>query len=137
MLAGLFVATLLERALVRSADRSRHLLVLVEDTRALADRVDLAELLTVGEASGVSFVLCAPNTAAYGARATEVLSRCGTLIAVSGCSGPTARLMSERIAQRGNNLGMVEIARPPFAGRIATVDSRLVGDRPFLVDLSA
>jgi hypothetical protein len=137
VLASLLTALLVERAFRQHAGSRRQVLVVVEDARVLLAGVDLAELLEIGSSMGVAFVLCTPTTGAYGRQVAEVLDRCATLITTAGCSPQSARFMSDRIARRGLKLGDREISRPPFPGRIATVDSDLVADRPFLVDISA
>ncbi|SMH32611.1 Type IV secretory system Conjugative DNA transfer [Rathayibacter oskolensis] len=163
MLSALFFSRLLYHAYERfgSTAPGVPLLLVLDEAPQLAERIDIATVLSLARAAGVTVILAMQDVGQFADEneRTAILSNCGTLVTVGSVSDASARVVSARLGEhpvlatsstrapgsRGGTtftrstttapvLGMREIMHPPFGVRPAMVHSRELSSRPFFVE---
>ncbi|MGP4996032.1 type IV secretory system conjugative DNA transfer family protein [Glutamicibacter ardleyensis] len=154
-LSSLFFSRLLYHAYDRfnSISRPRPLLLVLDEAPQLANRMDLANVLSLARAAGIVVVLALQDISQFvnENERNTIFSNCGTVITIGNVSDLTAEFVEKRLGQhpvtvrsstRGANgasgsgmsytstnqlvpvLGRREIMHPPFGERPAMVHSR-------------
>jgi hypothetical protein len=162
---GLILALGAQRWLGGSAAARAPLLLMIDEAPRIQDRISLPTLLSLGSSAGLAVVLIAQSVSQFsGAERDEILSKCATMILLSGVGHSTTRYFTERLGQRSalglssslqrrrfweppqhglsasnrtvSMLGHREISTPPFDGRPAILHATTIHPQPILVDLT-
>lgn len=162
--SGLFLASLMQRRLGAFNSGAPPMLLVLDESPRLQERIDLGQLLSLAAGADVSVLLAAQEVEQYDERRrNEILANCGTLILMGGANPTTTRYVMDKLGERhgaklssGDShhvregrsrtynvdservavMGHNELYNPPFGRYGATVINNRVSTRPVLVDLT-
>ena len=161
---GLFLALLLNRRYSEFGGNPQPLLLVLDESPRLQDRVDLGQILSLAAGANVSVVLAAQELEQFDeAKRAEICGNCGTLVLLAGTNPTSTDYVMKRLGNRvqatlsgsdsyargsgrstgyslGSStvpvLGHNELANPPTGQFGATVLNNRLSIRPVLVDLT-
>ncbi|NNN15363.1 MAG: type IV secretory system conjugative DNA transfer family protein [Acidimicrobiaceae bacterium] len=161
--SGLFMSLLLNRRLSAFGQTSAPLLVVLDESPRLQDRIDLGRTLSLAAGANVSLLLAAQEIEQFHEdKRNEILANCGTLVVMAGCNFSTTDVVMKRLGSRVETqlsststydkngrstgytsnintvpvLGHNELSNPPTGIRGATVVNNRLSRRPVLVDFT-
>jgi hypothetical protein len=161
---GLFLALLLNRRFSEFGTNPHPLLLVLDESPRLQDRVDLGQILSLAAGANVSVLLAAQEIEQFEeTKRSEICGNCGTLVLLAGTNPTTTDYVMKRLGNRiqatlsssdsygrgsgrstgyslGSNtvpvLGHNELANPPTGQFGATVLNNRLSKHPVLVDLT-
>lgn len=99
--SGLFVNMLLHRRLAAFGTAAPPMLLVLDESPRLQDRIDLGKVLSLAAGAGVSVLLAAQDVKQFEDKVRdEVLANCGTLVVLGGTGPETTDYVGRRLGQR-------------------------------------
>ncbi|WP_244928759.1 TraM recognition domain-containing protein [Nocardioides sp. W7] len=161
--SGLFLSQFIRQQMLQFNRSSRPVLLVLDEAPRLADRLNLAQLLTTSASSGMSILLALQEVTDFDEQQREtILANCGTHILMAGAGPETTDYFGRRLGNRTvarqtqsmnhsrqsgatfqtgvqNSdvpvLGRTEMANPPGSAYAGIVHCRDLSAKPILVDL--